>query len=338
MQTLAQAKLFDDDPGATLFVANRAMTALRDHGEKAELAGCLLLGGELYCANGELDEATRVAKEGMALYEELYDQSGAAACNVLLSDIHLMRQEPDDAMDQANRAYSVFKDADNLDGQARALHKMSKAHKMNGQSLDALRTAESASEKWSMTKDTRAGVQAVVAEAEAKLALFEEQDEKAPTNVWVMQSVQAAAKLAKKWRKHDHVCCGTALLTLAKALLQSNSLKACCAAAKEAGKCFRKAGMDLPMAQATLIWATAEFRNNLLEDSQERLQRAQSLFERLADEDGKAKCLELDDDIKYCLGQPTRAEIAEQQRLMLEQQQQLRNLQSHQWKQQLLLE
>jgi len=208
---------------------------------------------------------------------------------------------------------------------------MSRAHKMNGQALDALRTAESASNLWATTKDTKAGVQAAVAEAEAKLMVVEERDEKADVNVWVMNSAQAAAKLAKKWRKHDHVCCGTALLTYAKALLASNGLKACTAAAKEACKCFRKAGLDLPLAQATLVWATAEFRNNLLEDAQERAGRATALFERVGDEDGKAKCLELDDDIKYCRGQPTRQEIAEQQRLMLEQQQQFMMMQQQQF-------
>mmetsp|Transcript_83722 Transcript_83722/g.260124 ORF Transcript_83722/g.260124 Transcript_83722/m.260124 type:complete len:506 (-) Transcript_83722:139-1656(-) len=330
MQAKATAAL--DDPGASLLVAQKALGAIKETGETDDLAPATFLVGELYFANGELDEASKVAREAATLYENVNDKSGVASCSLLVSDIHLMRDEADEAMDEAAKALKMYTEEGDLGGKASAKHKQSKAHKMNGQHLEALRAAESASKAWHEVKDLKNEARSTVAEAEAKVALLEERDEKADTNVWVMSLVQTAAAMAKKHRKNDTVTYGNAMYTLAQVLVHSNGLKGATQAAREAAKCFRKAGMDGFVARATLLWAQAEFKMDLFEDAQERCQRCISMFSRSTDEEGKMKALDLMDDINYSMGLPTRAELEERQRqMMMQQQQQMMMMQQQQW-------
>mmetsp|Transcript_64560 Transcript_64560/g.204127 ORF Transcript_64560/g.204127 Transcript_64560/m.204127 type:complete len:512 (-) Transcript_64560:89-1624(-) len=322
MQAMASAKINYDDPGTSLLMAQKALAAVQEADDRADLAPATLMVGELYFANGELDEATRVAREASSLYQQTEDQSGGAACSLLVSDIHLMRDEPDAAMEEAVKAFNVYSEAGDQGGMASAKHKESKAHKMNGQHLEALRAAELASKFWHSARDMSNETRSTVAEAEAKVALLEEREEKTDTNIWVMQLVQTAAAMAKKHRKGDHVTYGNAMYTLAQVLVHSNGLKGATQAAREAAKCFRKAGMDGHVARATLVWAEAEFKMGLFEDAQERTTRVISMLERSTDEDGKVKAYDLLDDIHYQLGLPTRAELAERQRQMMMMQQQ----------------
>jgi len=332
MQSLANSKLNDDDPGAALVMAQSALSAVKDAGDKEEIASATLMVGELHFANGELDEATKVARDSAALYQELGDQSGAANCSLLVSDLHLMRQEADEAMEEAVKAYGVFAEVGDIGGKASAKHKQAKAHKMNGQPLEALRAASMASKLWHSVKDIKNEVRANVAEAEAKVAIMQERDDTSPADANIVALAQAAATMAKKFRKSDHVTVGNAHYALALVLVRSNGLKGATQAGREAAKCFRKAGMDHHVARATLVWAEAEFKMNLLEDAQERAQRCLSMFERSTDDDGKMKALNLMDDINYSLGLPTRAELEERQRqIMMQQQQQMMMMQQQQF-------
>eukprot|EP00418_Pyrodinium_bahamense_P041582 CAMPEP_0179190154 /NCGR_PEP_ID=MMETSP0796-20121207/94410_1 /TAXON_ID=73915 /ORGANISM="Pyrodinium bahamense, Strain pbaha01" /LENGTH=503 /DNA_ID=CAMNT_0020894309 /DNA_START=70 /DNA_END=1581 /DNA_ORIENTATION=- len=323
MQALAQSKINEDDPGAVLFVAQKALTALKEAGEKTDVAAATLMVGELYCANGELEEASRAARDASTLYQELGDGNGTAACSLLASDLHLMRDEADDAILEAEKAYKAYVEDGNISGKASAMHKQARAHRINGNHMESLRAAEQACKLWHSCQDLKNEAAATVTEAEAKISVVEERDEKGDTNVFIMQLVMTALGMAKKHRKRDNICL----------LLNSNGLKGATQAAREACKCFRKAGLDHHVARATLIWATAEYKLNLLEDAKERCQRVLGMFERTIDEDGKMKAMDLMDDINYELGLPTRAEIAEvqeRQRQFLMQQQQYAMMQQQQ--------
>eukprot|EP00420_Gonyaulax_spinifera_P006298 CAMPEP_0197943864 /NCGR_PEP_ID=MMETSP1439-20131203/125123_1 /TAXON_ID=66791 /ORGANISM="Gonyaulax spinifera, Strain CCMP409" /LENGTH=697 /DNA_ID=CAMNT_0043567119 /DNA_START=63 /DNA_END=2157 /DNA_ORIENTATION=+ len=332
MQTLAQARLNDDDPGATLFVAQKAIMALKEAGEKKDLAAACALAGDLYIANGESDEASRVANDATGIYQELGDNSGIAACVLIQADVCLLRDEADNAMDEAKKALSMFNDLGSAGGKASAMHKLSQCHRLNGNSEEALRCAEAASRHWFEVDDMKGQVQAAVAEADAKVKVLEAREESSFTTMHVHQTAKAAVKLAKKFRKKDYACVGQALFAYAKCLVRSNAMKTCCHTAREAVKCFKKVGQDGLVAQATLIWATAEYKMGMFEDASERSQKALALCERAMDDEGKAKALDLMDNINYALGLPTRAELEERQRqLMMQQQQMMMMQQQQQW-------
>lgn len=362
MQTLARSELDQDDVAEALDVAKEAQDALqalgdvqselelvkvmcgicvrdkafgearkmgkelvrrcKELGDDARTASAHLTYAEACLAADEKEDATRAAKDAAAICSETGDSKGKAACHLFLAEAHLKAGEPDDAMEQALKAYKQAAEVQDTVGKARALHKQSLAHSASGASTDALRAAEKSEALFRECGDWKGEVDAMLAMAECKVGVCEDND-RTCGNLNILKFAKAAVKMAKERRAGDYVCLGNANYIYSKVLLQTNSAKGAGLAAKDAVRAFRKSGQEQRKAYALVAWAQADLKAGYYGDARASLEKADSIFSKVDDNDGRNRVFEVNDSIDRAMGLPTQAELEEQRRqemLMMQQQ------------------
>mmetsp|Transcript_3923 Transcript_3923/g.9528 ORF Transcript_3923/g.9528 Transcript_3923/m.9528 type:complete len:563 (-) Transcript_3923:117-1805(-) len=274
----------------------------------------------LQCANR--GDAIQSVREALKMYQDLDQAQGKAKCRMLLSRIHFQSGEFEDCVDEAMQVCELA--GDDWMGEASANYMISMASAALGEHVKALRAAERAGSLWRSGGDLHSEVDALILQAEAKMNIYEEREEKTKnyaSHSTILKSAERAVSAARSLRSADRACIAAASYTYARVLLRANALKGAWLAAKGAARAFRKLGDTVSRARAMLVWSEADLLLGYFEESRGNAQAALAAFDKADHMDGKAKAVELTERIDRALGIPTQAELAEQQRQQLEYQQ-----------------